>query len=233
MIDVRTISFLKAIKRKMRILRQMTVKPTTWKELLESPKRALYAGTISRPDQYPGYIGLDPFMNMKNHIRHDVTLPMPIPDNTLDLYQSEDVFEHVPLKDVQNILNEIHRVLKPGGLLRVSLPDYRFDGYVQRSVKSDDGKICFDPGGGGNYLNGKVVDGGHLWFPLFEIVRDLFKQSNFEDSKVSFLHYNDSNGNSVTNPIDYSLGFVLRTPDHDKRAQNPYRAMSIVVDAKK
>ena len=30
--------------------------------------------------------------------------------------------------------------------------------------------------------------------------------------------------------IYYSLGFVLRTPDHDERTQNPFRSLSIVVD---
>ncbi len=33
--------------------------------------------------------------------------------------------------------------------------------------------------------------------------------------------------------IDYSKGYIYRTPDHDSRVKNPYRPMSIVVDCHK
>ena len=37
----------------------------------------------------------------------------------------------------------------------------------------------------------------------------------------------------ITNKIDYSLGYISRTPDNDDRVKNPYRPMSIVVDCYK
>ena len=114
--------------------------------------------------------------------------------------------------------------------MRLAVPDYRFDVYYDRSVKSDIGEILFDPGGGGKFANGVVSDGGHLWFPKIELIRELFSKSNFEDSKVTYFHYYDETGISITQPIDYAKGFIARTPDNDSRAQNPYRAMSIVVD---
>ena len=40
----------------------------------------------------------------------------------------------------------------------------------------------------------------------------------------------DEMGKGVTHPIDYSIGHVMRTPDHDERVKNPYRPMSLVVD---
>ena len=45
-----------------------------------------------------------------------------------------------------------------------------------------------------------------------------------------FYHYYDESGKGVTEPIDYSISHVMRTPDHDERVKNPYRPMSIVVD---
>ena len=33
--------------------------------------------------------------------------------------------------------------------------------------------------------------------------------------------------------IDYSLGYIKRTPDNDKRVKKPRRPMSIVVDCYK
>ena len=51
--------------------------------------------------------------------------------------------------------------------------------------------------------------------------------------KVKFLHYYDIDNNPVINDIDYTKGHIHRTPDNDKRVQNPLRPMSIVVDAYK
>ena len=43
-------------------------------------------------------------------------------------------------------------------------------------------------------------------------------------------YYYDESGKGITKTIDYSIGHVMRTPDHDERVQNPFRPMSIVVD---
>ena len=43
----------------------------------------------------------------------------------MDVVQSEDVFEHISYYELQNTLTEIHRILKPTGNLRLSVPDYR------------------------------------------------------------------------------------------------------------
>lgn len=153
-------------------------------------------------------------------------------DNSIDIYQSEDVFEHIEPKYMINIFNEIYRVLKPEGFFRLSMPDYKCNILKNRSLKDKDNNIYHDPGGGGNYdnINKKVINGGHVWFPTYEQVKELINLSNFNLEKVNFLHYYDENDNPVTNKIDYSKCFVQRTPDHDKRVQNPYRPMSLVID---
>ena len=83
-------------------------------------------------------------------------------------------------------------------------------------------------GVGERFLNGKVVKGGHVWFPNFEIVKELLSKTLF--NKVIFYHYYDESGEGITKTIDYSIGHVTRTPDHDERVKNPFRPMSIVVD---
>ncbi|ORB37218.1 hypothetical protein BST39_19265 [Mycobacterium paraseoulense] len=169
------------------------------------------------------------------HIRHDVTKPLPLSDESVDTYQSEDVFEHIAYGKIPATLFEIYRVLKKGGLFRLSLPDYRCDLLYERSVKDGEGNIVFDPFGGGAYkrrppIFGKktVVKGGHVWFPKFEDAAQLLRNTEF--SSVEFLHYYDENGAPHTKPIDYSKGFVKRTPDNDERVSRPFRPMSIVVD---
>ncbi|WP_295529263.1 methyltransferase domain-containing protein [Novosphingobium sp. Chol11] len=202
----------------------------TWEGLLKQPVRFLYAGRLRRGlPQYSSHYGITPYFMSSRNILHDVTKAYPIPSNSIDRYQSEDVFEHVPLDAMISMLEEIHRILKPGGLFRLSLPDYNFDGYRERSVTNACGDIVFDPGGKGQFVDGKVIDGGHLWFPTIEMVQDLVEKSSFRGS-VSYLHYSDSHGHHTMNPIDYSLGHIQRTPDHDDRVMDRPRPISIVVD---
>ena len=156
-------------------------------------------------------------------------------DNSVDIYQSEDVFQHIGYEKIADIFNEIYRVLKPNGLFRLSIPDYRSDILYERSLKDNSGIIYHDPGGGGYYdhLNNKVVNGGHVWFPKYESVYTIFEKSDFNIEKVNFLHYYDSYNNPIMKNIDYNMGYISRTPDNDNRVKNPRRVMSIVVDCYK
>ena len=74
---------------------------------------------------------------------------------------------------------------------------------------------------------------GHVWFPNYENVKTLLESTHFSNDKINYLHYYDENKNPITNNIDYSLGYVKRTPDNDERVKTPYRPMSIVVDCYK
>ena len=53
----------------------------------------------------------------------DVRKGLPLPDNSVDLIRTSHLIEHLSLQEAQNLLREIHRVLKPGGLARISTPD--------------------------------------------------------------------------------------------------------------
>jgi SAM-dependent methyltransferase len=181
------------------------------------------------------FIGLSLSQSNYNHIKHDITNKFDLFDNSVDLIQSEDVMEHIEYDKLISIINEIYRVLKSGGLFRLSMPDYRCDILYNRSLKHTNGDIYFDAGGGGNYdyNNNKVIDGGHVWFPKYEEVKTLLNNTLFNNNgsgKIDFLHYYDENSQPHMNKIDYTLGFISRTPDFDKRVQNPNRPMSLVID---
>ena len=140
----------------------------------------------------------------------------------------------IPFNLLKNSINEIYRILKPDGLFRLSLPDYRCDILDNRCEKDNQGNIIFDKGGGGTYdrNNNKIIN-GTLWFPKYEKVLSLLESTNFNNDKIRFLHYYGENNNRILNSIDYSKGFISRTPDHDRRVQQPRRPMSIVVDCVK
>lgn len=205
-----------------------------FQDLSNSDKIYLYLGDMPfqrRNITEKNFIGLSLSQNNLFHIRHDITKPMALESNSVDIVQSEDVMEHIDYPKLNDCINEIYRVLKPNGLFRLSMPDYACDILKDRSRKDENGNIIFDAGGGGSYdeINKKVINGGHVWFPTYETVKSLLNSTNF--SKINYLHYYDEREKPVTNTIDYSVGWISRTPDHDKRVHN--KPLSIVVDCYK
>jgi len=191
----------------------------------------LYAGDIPRNLNYQK-IGLSISKTNDNHIQHDITNAHNIKDNSVDIYQAEDVFEHIEYDRLKFVIKDIYRILKPNGLFRLSVPDYRCDILRERSVKDDAGNIIFDSYGGGNYSEQLgVINGGHLWFPTFEKINELLKNVSF--SKIDWFHYYDEEGIPHMKSIDYTKGYIHRTPDHIESVSNPYRPLSIVVDCYK
>jgi len=180
------------------------------------------------------WVGLSLNKSDGTHIHHDVTYRIPLKDDSVDIVQAEDVMEHIEYAQLCACINDIHRILKPGGLFRLSMPDYNCDILRDRSLKDPEGRIVFDAGGGGRFDvdTQSVVNGGHMWFPSYPTVRSLLGSTSFPLDNCHFKHYYD-NGFPVTNEIDYSLGWISRTPDHDARVQSPFRPMSIVIDCYK
>lgn len=207
-------------------------------DIIDNDPIYLYLGDMNnqrRDYTKKNFIALALGRNNDTHIRHNATKPIPLYDNTVDIVQSEDVMEHIEYDQLKDAINEIYRILKPGGLFRLSMPDYKCDILKRRSTKDENGIIIFDKGGGGDYdpINKKVIKGGHIWFPVFSSVKSLLESTDFSDDKINFLHYYDEDDNPVTKEIDYSKGYISRTPDNDRRVQKPFRPMSIVVDCYK
>jgi predicted SAM-dependent methyltransferase len=61
--------------------------------------------------------------------------PYPFPANTFTKAYMGDVLEHIYIFDVDNVLTEINRILKPGATFEVIVPDARW--IFERMVKDD------------------------------------------------------------------------------------------------
>jgi predicted SAM-dependent methyltransferase len=72
----------------------------------------------------PGFIHIDAVDYP--HVDHVATIDNLsfIPDNSVDLIYNCHVLEHFKRKDVERVLREWYRVIKPGGILRISVPDF-------------------------------------------------------------------------------------------------------------
>ena len=55
----------------------------------------------------------------------NVTRRLPLGDATLAYLYSEHMIEHIPEEAGERLLGEAHRVLRPGGVLRITTPDLR------------------------------------------------------------------------------------------------------------
>lgn len=72
----------------------------------------------------PGFVHIDAVDYP--HVDHIATIDNLsfIQTDSVDLIYNCHVLEHFKRRDVERVLSEWHRVLKPGGTLRVSVPDF-------------------------------------------------------------------------------------------------------------
>jgi predicted SAM-dependent methyltransferase len=56
---------------------------------------------------------------------HDLTRPLPFKENSVSVIYGAHVLEHLYLEDAQRLLGECLRVLRPGGVIRLVVPDLR------------------------------------------------------------------------------------------------------------
>jgi len=71
----------------------------------------------------PGWVNLDLAAHAPGVITHDIRQALPFPENSFAVVYHSHVLEHLPHPDAPRFLRECYRVLRPGGLLRVAVPD--------------------------------------------------------------------------------------------------------------
>ncbi len=92
------------------------------KESILGSTRALDVGCGGR--KLPGSVGMDILRLPGVDVVHSFDqIPWPFEDNSFDLIFLNHALEHV--RDVVAVMNEIHRVLAPGGRLVVQVPYFR------------------------------------------------------------------------------------------------------------
>jgi SAM-dependent methyltransferase len=53
----------------------------------------------------------------------DLTQPLPYPDGAFEAVFGSHVLEHLTPGEAEDVLRELHRVLRPGGIVRIAVPD--------------------------------------------------------------------------------------------------------------
>ena len=71
----------------------------------------------------PGWVNVDLDQSCRPDVCADLSARLPFRDACADYMHTEDFIDQLDLQHAQRFLRECHRILKPGGVIRVLTPD--------------------------------------------------------------------------------------------------------------
>lgn len=125
-------------------------------------------------------------------IHHDLATGIPFNNDVADYIFSSHFIEHLYRNDALNLLKECYRVLKEGGVLRISIPDLKYAISLYDSGKKDEMLLnyFFLESGGSHYSSHKYMYDFEMLSKLlkgigfFEINRCEYQKGALPDSHV-------------------------------------------------
>lgn len=123
----------------------------------------------------------------KNYLDADITLPLPFSDNTFDAALASHCVEHLTAHAAAKFLGECRRILKPGGLLVVSVPDAEYFLKVydrdtpKNAVELFGEPISKDEPWQPNFFSYALFQEGHQMILTESSLRCLLLKSGFKD----------------------------------------------------
>ena len=201
----------------------------------------LYFGSLGlheRQFQIPNFVGLALNPAHDREIKHNLADPLPFADGSIAKIQAQDVLEHLAFERVPFVLDEIYRVLKPGGTFRLSVPDYRSPVLKRRSIYDARGRVIGDlMMGATSYLDAATGDArvrfsedgdAHLWFPRYELITHLVLKSDIRKAGIHFYQGFIDDHSFLCERVPEIELLVLRAAPHDRRANGA--PTSIIAD---
>lgn len=108
--------------------------------LLEGTKGPIRLNIGCGTDYKKGWVNID--NNSDNNIEKldlnwDLRNPLPFDDGSVDYVFNEHFFEHLTVEEGQTAMKDLMRVLKPGGVMRIAMPDLEkaIDNYKDKNWK--------------------------------------------------------------------------------------------------
>ena len=152
------------------------------------------------PNLHPGWINIDKSTN-KGVYYHDLRNPIPLCNNSVLHINAEHFLEHLEIFYAKKFLSECHRILKPGGTIRISVPDAEryIDAYYKNNTE------FFEPlvnlGGSSEKFQTKIeiinqmfrMADSHLFAWDFETLELYVRTSKFVNIKRSEYKSGDFN----------------------------------------
>jgi predicted SAM-dependent methyltransferase len=131
--------FRKRLKLQLSFAKRRLVKPSLPKNRNGKVLVHIGCGKIDSPE----FINVDaqPFAHI-HIVTDDITLLPDFGSNTVDLVYMCHILEHIKRNNLKDVLLEMKRVLKDGGILRLSVPDFDKLIDVYEASDKDINRIC-------------------------------------------------------------------------------------------
>ncbi len=131
----------------------------------------------------------------------DSVFPLPFENETFDLVYSSHVLEHFHRKDTLNVLKEWVRVLKIGGILRISVPS--FENIIKIYNLSEDIESVTGP-----LMGGQTYD-TNFHYNVFD---EKYLKKLMEDVGLEAVHKWDFRRTSHSKYFDFSQATTYEIP---------------------
>jgi ubiquinone/menaquinone biosynthesis C-methylase UbiE len=117
----------------------------------------------------------------------DILAGLPLPADSFDYIVAIHALPEIPIREQERALRELHRVLRPGGVLRLGLPD--MDKAIRAYVSKDIDYFFLIPDEAAKTISGKMIT-QLLWYSISrcmftaEFATELLQRSGFRDTKI-------------------------------------------------
>jgi len=95
------------------------------------------------------WVNIDFISEIKDVIEHNLLNGIPFSENEFDVVYHSHVLEHFSRTDGKKFIAECYRVLKPGGIIRIAVPD--LEQIVKNYLVSLEGSLSGDAASSNNY----------------------------------------------------------------------------------
>ena len=87
----------------------------------------------------PDWVNLDAYATEGISLEVDLQRPLPLADGSVRWIFTEHVLEHIDRRRIRSVFSEFHRILEPGGVARILVPDLVF--YCRAYMADDEEAI--------------------------------------------------------------------------------------------
>lgn len=128
-----------------------------------------------------------------NVVRHNVLRGLPAPTDTVEALYSSHMLEHLYLRQAESVLHDCRRVLRPGGIVRLALPDadrWAADLVAGRTCEYETPGLEFnhrllahpwEPPTLKSRVQSMVGGSPHRWQPTRDLVAHMLTEAGFKD----------------------------------------------------